>query len=119
MLENLIIHIISLHPFAPLVIPNVNICRCPWGQQTISNNVAQAVNGNLNFVYAPGVFRIKQEITKNTSHFSGVPNKAAPNHNSKPPSWVTYMPLGAPSISTYGSLVRLDAEIVALRGRCA
>ena len=29
------------------------------------------------------------------------------------------MPLGAPSISKYGSLVRADAQIVALRARCA
>ena len=29
------------------------------------------------------------------------------------------MPLGAPSISKYGSLVRLDAQIVALRAHCA
>ena len=28
------------------------------------------------------------------------------------------MPLGAPSISKYGSLVRLDAQIVALRAHC-
>ena len=29
------------------------------------------------------------------------------------------MPLGAPSISKYGSLVRPDAQIVALRAQCA
>ena len=29
------------------------------------------------------------------------------------------MPLGAPSISKYGSLVRPDAQIVALRTHCA
>ena len=29
------------------------------------------------------------------------------------------MPLGAPSISKYGSLVRLDAQIVGLRAHCA
>ena len=29
------------------------------------------------------------------------------------------MPLGAPSISKYGSLVRRDAQIVALRVHCA
>ena len=29
------------------------------------------------------------------------------------------MPLGAPSISKYGSLVRRDAQIVALRAQCA
>ena len=29
------------------------------------------------------------------------------------------MPLGAPSISKYGSLVRPDAQIVALRAHCA
>ena len=32
---------------------------------------------------------------------------------------VTMMPLGAPSISKYGSLVRPDAQIVALRAHCA
>ena len=29
------------------------------------------------------------------------------------------MPLGAPSISKYGSLLRPDAQIVALRAHCA
>ena len=29
------------------------------------------------------------------------------------------MPLGAPSITKYGSLVRPDAQIVALRAQCA
>ena len=29
------------------------------------------------------------------------------------------MPLGAPSISKYGSLVRPDTQIVALRAQCA
>ena len=37
----------------------------------------------------------------------------------KPPLGVTMMPLGAPSISKYGSLVRPDAQIVALRAHCA
>ena len=41
------------------------------------------------------------------------------NQNSKPPLGVTMMPLGAPSISKYGSLVRPDAQIVALRAHCA
>ena len=116
---NLIIHIMSLHPFAPLAIPNENIRRCPRGQRTNPNDVAQAVNGNRNFVYAPGVFRIKQDIAKDASYFSGVPNKGGQNQNSKPPLRVTMMPLGAPSISKYGSLVRLDAQIVALRAHCA
>ena len=98
---NLIIHIMSLHPFGPLAIPNENIRRCPWGQRTNPNDVAQAVNGNRNFV------------------FSGVPNKGGQNQNSKPPLRVTMMPLGAPSISKYGSLVRPDAQIVALRAHCA
>ena len=37
----------------------------------------------------------------------------------KPPLGVTMMPLGAPSISKYGSLVRPDAQIVALRAHYA
>ena len=180
--------------FRPFAIPNENIRRCPRGQRTNPNDVAQAVNGNRNFVYAPGVFRIKQDITKDASDgrnghaihvgrkcyvtpaflgvpkkgeqnqkskptpgvtmmhhatkrgfkdcpgflnstgrlgpkrgrkcyvtpaFSGVPNKGEQNHTSKPTLRVTMMPLGAPSISKYGSLVRLDAQIVALRAHCA
>ena len=52
-----------------------------------------------------------------TPAFSGVPNKGGQNQNSKPPLRVTMMPLGAPSISKYGSLVRPGAQIVALRAR--
>ena len=51
--------------------------------------------------------------------FSGVPNKKGQNHKSKPALRVTMMPPGAPSISKYGSLVRPDAQIVALRVHCA
>ena len=54
-----------------------------------------------------------------TPAFSGVPNKGGQNQKSKPPLRVTMMPLGAPSISKYGSLVRPDAQIVALRAHCA
>ena len=54
-----------------------------------------------------------------TPAFSGVPNKGGQNQNSKPPLGVTMMPLGAPSISKYGSLVRPDAQLVALRAHCA
>ena len=54
-----------------------------------------------------------------TPAFSGVPNKGGQNQNSKPPLGVTMMPLGAPSISKYGSLVRPNAQIVALRAHCA
>ena len=54
-----------------------------------------------------------------TPAFSGVPNKGGQNQNSKPLLGVTMMPLGAPSISKYGSLVRPDAQIVALRAHCA
>ena len=53
-----------------------------------------------------------------TPAFSGVPNKGGQNQNSKPPLGVTMMPLGAPSISKYGSLVRPYAQIVALRAHC-
>ena len=54
-----------------------------------------------------------------TPAFSGVPNKGGQNQKSKPPLGVTMMPLGAPSIAKYGSLVRPDAQIVALRAHCA
>ena len=46
------------------------------------------------------------------------PNKGGQNQKSKPLLGVTMMPLGAPSISKYGSLVRRDAQIVALRAHC-
>ena len=52
-------------------------------------------------------------------NFRGSPNKGGQNQKSKPPLGVTMMPLGAPSISKYGSLVRPDAQIVALRVHCA
>ena len=52
-------------------------------------------------------------------HSWGSPNKGGQNQKPKPPLGVTMMPLGAPSISKYGSLVRLDALIVALRAHCA
>jgi hypothetical protein len=52
-------------------------------------------------------------------HSQGSPNNGGQNQKSKPPLGVTMMPLGAPSISKYGSLVRLDAQIVALRAHCA
>ena len=50
-----------------------------------------------------------------TLAFSGVPNKGGQNQKSKPTLRVTMMPLGAPNITKYGSLVRPDAQIVALR----
>ena len=40
-------------------------------------------------------------------------------HLAKPLLRVTMMPLAAPGISKYGSLVRPDAQIVALRAHCA
>ena len=52
-------------------------------------------------------------------HSPGSPNKGGQNQKSKPPLGVTMMPLGAPSISKYGSLVRPDTQIVALRAHCA
>ena len=52
-----------------------------------------------------------------TLAFSGVLNKGGQNQKSKPTLRVTMMPLGAPSITKYGSLVRPDAQIVALRLR--
>ena len=54
-----------------------------------------------------------------TLHSRGSPNKGGQNQKSKAPLGVTMMPLGAPSISKYGSLVRPDAQIVALRAHCA
>ena len=42
-------------------------------------------------------------------------DKGGQNQKSNPPLGVTMMPLGAPSISKYGSLVRPNAQIVALR----
>ena len=65
---NLIIHKMPLAPFWPFAIPNEKIRQCPRGHRTNPNDVAQAVNGNCNFVYAPGVFRIKQDITKDASY---------------------------------------------------
>ena len=50
-------------------------------------------------------------------HSQGSPNKGGQNQKSKPPLGITMMPLGAPSISNYGSLVPPDAQIVALRLR--
>ena len=41
----------------------------------------------------------------------GGPQQREQNQNSKPTPGVTMMPLGAPSISEYGSLVRPDAQI--------
>ena len=52
-------------------------------------------------------------------HSRGSLNKGGQNQKSKPPLGVTMMPLGAPSISKYGSLVRPDTQIVALRAHCA
>ena len=52
-------------------------------------------------------------------HSRGSPNKGGQNQKSKPPLGATKMPLGAPSISKYGSLARPNAQIVALRAHCA
>ena len=52
-------------------------------------------------------------------HSRGSPKEGEQNQKSKPRSRVTMMPLGAPSITKYGSLVRPDAQIVALRAHCA
>ena len=50
-------------------------------------------------------------------HARGSPKEGEQNQKSKPTLGVTMMPLGAPSITKYGSLVRPDAQIVALRLR--
>ena len=52
-------------------------------------------------------------------HSRRSPNKGRQNQKSKPPLGVTMMPLGAPSISKYVSLVRRDAQMFALRAHCA
>ena len=52
-------------------------------------------------------------------HSRRSPNKGGQNQKSKPPLGVTMMPLGAPSISKYVSLVRRDAQMFALRAHCA
>ena len=67
---NLIIHIMPLAPFRSFMIPNENIRRCPGGQPTNPNDVTKTINGNRNFIYAPGVFQIEEEITKDASYGS-------------------------------------------------
>ena len=67
---NHIIHIVPLAPFRPSAIPNENIRRCPGGQRTNPNDVTKTIHDNRNFIYAPGIFRIKQDITKNASYES-------------------------------------------------
>ena len=52
-------------------------------------------------------------------HSRGSPKEGEQNQKSKPTLGVTMMPLRAPSITKYGSLVRPDAQIVALRAHCA
>ena len=52
-------------------------------------------------------------------HSQGSPTKGGQNQKSKALLGVTMMPLGAPRVSKYGSLVRLDAQIVAVRAHCA
>ena len=49
----------------------------------------------------------------------GGPQQRGTKSEVKTYAGVTMMPLGAPSISKYGSLVRPDAQIVALRAQCA
>ena len=82
----------------------------PWSQSHNPYNASIAPEG-----WAP------KEGGNATSplHSRGSPNNGGQNQKSKPPLGVTMMPLGAPSISKYGSLVRPDAQIVALRAHCA
>ena len=54
-----------------------------------------------------------------TPAFSGIPKQRGTKSEVKTSLGVTMMPLGAPSISKYGSLVRPHAQIVALRAHCA
>ena len=60
---NLIIHIMSFCIFAPFVIPNENICRCPRAQQTNPNNVAKTINGNRYFICTTTLIWIEDNIT--------------------------------------------------------
>ena len=57
---NLMIHIMALAPFQPFAIPNENIHQYPGGQQTNPNDVTKTINGNRNFIYAPGVLGRKR-----------------------------------------------------------
>ena len=41
-----------------------------WGQRTNPNDVTKTINGNRNFVYAPGVFGIEEDITNDASYGS-------------------------------------------------
>ena len=52
---NPIIHIMPLAPFRHFAIPNENIRRCPGGQRTNPNDGTKTINGNRNFIYAPGL----------------------------------------------------------------
>ena len=56
-----------------------------------------------------------------TRAFSGIPKQRGTNQKPKPPlGWYhdSMMPLGAPSISKYGSLIRPNTQIVALCAHC-
>ena len=61
----------------------------------------------------------RAEMLRHLCSLEDPQTKGGQNQKSKPPLRVTMMPPGAPSISKYGSLVRLDAQIVALRAHCA
>ena len=52
-----------------------------------------------------------------TPAFSGIPKQRGTKLQVKTSAGVTMMPLGAPSISKYGSLARPHAQIVALRAQ--
>ena len=103
---NLIIRIMPLAPFRPFAIPNENI-RADSKIVPVSS-------------IAPEGWGPKEGGNATSPLQSrGSPNKGGQNQKSKPPLGVTMMPLGAPSISKYGSLVQPDAQIAALRTHCA
>ena len=98
--------------------------------RSASRNMESVGRGSTPTIFPPIEFQRQHHSSKNehdahlptgyiTPAFSGVPNKGGQNQNSKPPLRVTMMPLGAPSMSKYGSIVRPHAQIVALRAHSA
>ena len=70
---NLIIHIMSLHPFGPLAIPNENIRRCPRGQRTNPKGGFKDCPGFLNSTRRLGPKRGRKCYI--TPAFSGGPQQ--------------------------------------------
>ena len=93
----------------PYRIPSICSLRCP--SATCVQTSAQCVP------YRNHEHRCTPFAARSTSplHSRGSPKEGEQNQKSKPTLGVTMMPLGAPSITKYGSLVRPDRQIVALR----